>query len=72
MAGSWSTEETRTLISFWGEESIQSKLDKAHRNRDVFERIAHEMSDLGYEKSWQQCRTKIKNITQKYRKVNMS
>ena len=50
MAGSWSTEETRTLISFWREESIQSKMDKAHQNRDVFERIAHEMSDLGYEK----------------------
>ena len=60
MAGSWSTEETRTLISFWGEESIQNKLDKVHRNRDVFERIAHEMSNLEYEKSWQHCRTKIK------------
>ena len=72
MAGSWNTEETRTLISIWGEESIQSKLDKTHRNRDVFERIAREMSDVGYEKSWQQCRTKIKNLTQKYRKVIMN
>ena len=72
MAGSWNTEETRTLISIWGEESIQSKLDKAHRNRDVFERIAREMSDVGYEKSWQQCRTKIKNLAQKYRKVIMN
>ena len=72
MAGSWNTEETRTLISIWGEESIQSKLDKAHRNREVFERIALEMSDVGYEKSWQQCRTKIKNLTQKYRKVIMN
>ena len=72
MAGSWNTEETRTLISIWGEESIQSKLDKEHRNRDVFERIAREMSDVGYEKSWQQCRTKIKNLTQKYRKVIMN
>ena len=72
MAGSWNTEETRTLISIWGEESIQSKLDKAHRNRDVFERIARKMSDVGYEKSWQQCRTKIKNLTQKHRKVIMN
>ena len=69
MAGSWSTEETQTLISIWGEESIQTKLDKAHQNHDIFEKIACEMSDVGYEKSWHQCRTKIKNLTQKYRKV---
>ena len=72
MVGSWSTEETRLLISIWGKQSIQSKLEKAHRNHDVFERIVREMSDVGYEKSWQQCRTKIKNNTQKYREVIMN
>ena len=69
MSGSWSTEETRTLISIWGDESVQSRLDSAHRNRHIFEQIAHEMSEKGYEKTWQQCRTKMKNLTQKYRKV---
>ena len=49
MASSWNTEETRTLIRIWGEESIQSKLDKVHQNRDVFERIAREINDVGYE-----------------------
>ena len=72
MAGRWSTEETQTLISIWGEDRIKSKLGKAHQNRDVFERIVHEMSDVGYKKLWQQCRTKIKNITQKYRRVIMN
>ena len=52
MAGSWSNEEMRMLISIWGEESIQSKLDSAHWNRNVFERIAREMSELGYDKTW--------------------
>ena len=69
MSGSWSTEKTKTLNSIWGEESIQSQLDSAHRNRHIFEQIAHEMSDKGYEKMWQQCRTKMKNLIQKYRKV---
>ena len=53
MSGSWSTEETRTLISIWGEESIQTKFDRAHRNRAIFEKIAREMNDVGYKKSWQ-------------------
>ena len=69
MVGRWSTEETWPLINIWGEQSIQSKLEKVHWNHDVFERIVHEISDIGYEKSWQQCRTKIKNNTQKYREV---
>ena len=38
------------LISIWAEESMQNKLGKVHQNCDVFERIAHEMSDVGYEK----------------------
>ena len=69
MSGSWNTEETSTLISWWGDESVQSALDSAYQNHHVFEQIACDMSDKGYEKTWQQCRTKIKNLTQKYRKV---
>ena len=57
MSGSWSTEETKTLNSIWGEESVQSWLDSAHQNRHIFKQIAREMSDKGYEKTWQQCRT---------------
>ena len=33
------------------------------------ERISRELRNKGYDKTWQQCRTKIKNLTQKYRKV---
>lgn len=50
MTGNWSNDETQTLISIWGEESIQGKLDKAHWNCDVFERISPETSEFGYEK----------------------
>ena len=69
MAG-WSAEETRALVSVWGEANIQSELDGVTRYRTVFERIAKEMAELGFEKTWQQCRTKIKNLTQRYRKVS--
>ena len=69
MAGSWSVEETKALIAIWGQENVQRQLDGVHRNREVYQRIAMELEDEGYAKTWQQCRTKIKNLTQKYRKV---
>lgn len=71
MAAGWSSEETRALVSVWGQANVQSQLDGVARNRTVFEQIAKELAKLGYEKTWQQCRTKIKNLTQKYRKVQL-
>ena len=56
-------------MSVWGEASVQSELDTVARDRVVFERIARQLEELGYEQMWQQCRTKMKNLTQKYRKV---
>ena len=70
MAAGWSAEETRALVGVWGQENVQSELDGVTRNRTVFERIAKEMRELGFERTWQQCRTKIKNLTQKYGKVS--
>ena len=70
MSGSWSHEQTRALVSVWSQANVQSELDGVVRNCMVFERIAKEMGDMGYEFSWQQCWTKIKNLTQKYRKAS--
>ena len=70
MASGWSYEETRALIGVWGQADVQSQLDGVQRNRTIYEKIASEMVDLEYPRSWQQCRTKVKNLTQKYRKVN--
>lgn len=69
MSSGWTHEQTRALVSVWSQANVQSELDGVTRNRVVFERIAKEMEELGYEYTWQQCRTKIKNLTQKYRKV---
>ena len=67
MAGAgWNVDETRELISVLGQANVQSQLDGVMRNHVIFERIARDMEELGYERTWQQCRTKIKNLTQKY------
>ena len=70
MAAGWTADETRALVGIWGQENIQNELDGVARNRTIYEKIAKELREIGYEKTWQQCRTKIKNLTQKYRKVS--
>ena len=52
----WTTEETIALISMWGKANVQDQLDSAKRNRDIYERIALNLAELGYEKTWKQCR----------------
>ena len=54
-----SSEETRALISVWGQASVQSQLDGVQSNRVIFEAIARDLEEMGT------CRTKIKNMTQK-------
>ena len=68
MAAGWSAQETRVLVSIWGEAEVQSQLDGVVRNKVVYETMSREMKILGFTTTWQQCRTKIKNLTKKYRK----
>ena len=70
MAAGWTNEATRALVSVCSQESMQSELDCVARNKSIFEKIARVLAAKGYEKTWQQCRTKIKNLTQKYSKVS--
>ena len=71
MAAGWTTEITRALIAVWGQANVQNQLDGVVRNRTIYEKISRELAQLGYDRSWEQCRTKIKNLTQKYRKVRL-
>ena len=70
MAGGWTTVETKALIDIWGEATVQEQLDNVRRNKNVYEQIVSELAEQGWNKTWKQCRVKIKNLTQRYRKVN--
>lgn len=70
MAAGWTSNETKALIGIWGEEEIQNALDGVVRNKTIYQKVAVAMGELGYIKTWQQCRTKIKNLVQKYKKVS--
>ena len=68
----WSHEETKVLLGLWGDASVQKALEGAKRNKTVFLKIAKQMNEMGYERTWQQCRVKVKNIISKYRKIRDS
>ena len=69
MASGWTDAETRTLISTWGETNVQRQLDSVKRNKDIYQKLASALEEHGFTKSWKQCRVKVKNLTQRYRKV---
>ena len=60
MAAGWTNSEMHALIGVWSEAEIQSQLDGVSRNRAIYEGISTKLRDLGYQKMWTQCRSKIK------------
>ena len=48
---------------------MQAQPDGVARNRPIYEAIAQEHADAGYDRTWQLGRTKIKNLQQRYGKV---
>ena len=65
----WVEGETKALISVWGSEEVQSLLNGAVRNKAIYERISRELAENGVERSWKQCRDRIKNLLTKYHKT---
>ena len=70
MSGADRTDESiRALLSIWDQQNIQEQLDGVKRNKYIYDRISSELSDVSYEFTTKQCRTKVKNLNQSYRKV---
>ena len=69
MTLSWTDDETFRLIDAWGDETIQALLEGCTRNCHVYEKIAHELEEAGYTRTWSQCRDKIKKLKREYKKL---
>ncbi|KAL2080720.1 hypothetical protein ACEWY4_024513 [Coilia grayii] len=65
----WSAEETKLLISVFGEQETQKKLGGLYRNKNVYLDISKKLAEHGYSKTMVQCRTKIKNLKTAYKKA---
>ena len=68
MADTW-FEETKLLIALWSEEAVQHELNTMHNKKLVWDKISQRIADGGYSRSAKQCRVKINNLKQKYRKI---
>ncbi|XP_040886126.1 uncharacterized protein zgc:113263 isoform X2 [Toxotes jaculatrix] len=64
---SWSDEETLALIDIWGEEDVQRALRGFIHNGHVYADISERMQDLGYSKTSEQCRWKVKSLRNNFR-----
>ena len=67
----WSDDEVKALLAIWGEDKVQEELDVAVRNKVISVGIAKKMRELGYERDWQQCKVKIKNLKSIYRDIKI-
>ncbi|EMP40792.1 Zinc finger and SCAN domain-containing protein 29 [Chelonia mydas] len=66
----WSNGEVLDLISVWGEEAVWSQLRSSRRNYDIFGQISRDMMERGYDQDTLQCRVKVKELWNAYRKAH--
>ncbi|XP_030576045.1 uncharacterized protein LOC115773444 isoform X2 [Archocentrus centrarchus] len=64
---SWTDEETLALIDIWGEEDVQKALRGFVHNGHVYADISERLHDLGFSKSSEQCRWKVKSLRNNFR-----
>ena len=65
----WDDEEVLSLLHTWGDERIQQDLDGCTRKRPAFEKMAKRLAEKGFERSHVQILEKIKQLKQRYKKV---
>ncbi|KAL2102750.1 hypothetical protein ACEWY4_001918 [Coilia grayii] len=66
-SGSWSDPETLALIDIWAQDEVQRGLKGVVHNGHVFSDISQKLLDLGYSKTPEQCRWKVKTLRQNFR-----
>ena len=69
----WTDEETLKLIEIWSEDKIQEELDGCKKNKHIlshiYDKIAARMTKAGFDRTFDQCRVKVKKLRGEYRKV---
>ncbi|XP_065423571.1 uncharacterized protein LOC135975665 [Chrysemys picta bellii] len=68
-APAWTEREVRDLLTIWGDESVLAELHSSKRNGKILEKVSKAMKDRGNNRDAQQCRVKIKELRQAYRKA---
>lgn len=62
METAWSRAEVLKLIEVWIDSAIQAQLKGGKCNQVIYDRIAADLRDAGYERNGKQCSEKIKKL----------
>lgn len=65
----WTEDETKCLITLWGDGSVQAKLEGMYRNKSIYESILRSLRERGFRRTWVQCQRKIKSLKTKYKEI---
>ncbi|KAJ7313833.1 hypothetical protein JRQ81_005574 [Phrynocephalus forsythii] len=65
----WEEKETRAFLSIWGHEHLQKMLQHQSQDEEVYKKIAGQMVALGYDRDWEQCRQRAKELCRGYKDV---
>lgn len=66
---SWTLEETKLLLSLWGQDLVQRKVTCQKRTKEVYEKISEKFNQNGYERTADQVRTRVFNMIAEYRRI---
>ncbi|KAM4711622.1 uncharacterized protein FYW61_020781 [Anableps anableps] len=69
---SWSKKEVQALLAYWANPAVQEELRRNVRNNAVYNSLSAKLASLGFNKSAQKCKEKIKKLKQDYRRVKNS
>ncbi|XP_067667654.1 uncharacterized protein [Haliotis asinina] len=65
---SWTDAETLALFSAWQELHVEENLDDPHKNNsNIYKSVSAALEDCGFEKSAEQCKTKMHTLKRSYR-----
>lgn len=54
------------MLNIWGEQDIQTALDGNFRNSFVYRDVARRLAAMGFERTPEQCRVRIKSLKRQY------
>jgi hypothetical protein len=63
------SEETKLLISLWGDPQVQKTLITTHKKHPVIAKLAEKMREYGYNRSTEEINTRIKNLKCFYNRI---
>jgi len=65
----WGYYEANFLFEIWTDEEIQRQLSAMGRKHNIWENIDAKLNNNGYKRTASQCKTKIHNLEQMYKKA---